>query len=155
MSLEGEYFVFDLYASYLEGPIPALVVMQVINGTLCEKFNPADHIDFSISPDEAENIQSPQYLNRQGVKQAYTVTKLVESPAKFLNHILWWRKKLTDPDLVSGQWDFYHYSPVEDEHIQMLHKQGIEVIALDPEPYTFFPPNPPRIESEQLSLFKD
>ena len=134
MELEGQYFVFDWSADYSEGTT-GFAIMQVENGKLEERFHPLDVCDLGPLGKFEDKI-ALDYLVKNSVQKVFTVKYLVESPATFLGHIMGYRKELTDPDLVPGQWEWYSYDSVNTPSRQKLLKdRGIEVIVLDPAPY--------------------
>lgn len=132
MDLEGKYFVFDWATDFSEGS--AFAVMQVKKGSLEERFHPDNYSNCGEVGPEEDKL-AIKYLKDNNVMQAYTIRYPVEDPDRFLGVILWHREELTDPDLVPGQWSFYHYAPICEFKRKELESHGIEIIFIDAEPY--------------------
>lgn len=136
MDFEGEYFVFDWSASYMDHN--AFAIQQVRNGSLEEVFHPNDHNDVRVGP--REDKLAVQFLKDRNISRVCTTEYDVEFPNQFFGAILWHREEITDSDSVPGQFSFYLFGSLNKSRIGELEAEGLEVIVVDPRPYISIDP---------------
>jgi hypothetical protein len=129
MDLEGKYFVFDYACSWDEDV--GFAIMQVNKGKLEERYHPAPDGEYLYLSD----IEAINYLKKNNIMDVLTIDhNIPEHPNKFLNYTLWHREELVDDDLLPGQFSYFQYLGVSGRK-NILTKEGIEVIVMNPTPY--------------------